>query len=69
MKCPYCGDEMQAGYLQSSRPLVWDPSVLGDVVAPETGNGGFYVTKGLFKRNCVKTAYCAHCELLITPLK
>ena len=69
MKCPYCGNEMQSGYLQSSRPLVWGPSVLEDSILPETENGGFYVTKGLFKHNCVTSYFCAECGLLLTPLK
>lgn len=63
--CPYCGKEMRAGYLQSSRYLVWDPEIKYGAILP--GKEGFCLTRKLFSENAVPSRYCEHCCLLITP--
>lgn len=44
MRCPYCEKEMELGYLQNARPILWDKEALEIIIAPKK-NRGFYVTK------------------------
>lgn len=37
MKCPFCGNEMQSGYLQSGRPFVWSEGKKVGPVIRKTG--------------------------------
>ena len=75
MKCPYCGTEMQAGYIPNgSQPVQWipegeRPSLISFSVA-EQGVPLINQFK-LFKANGYKAAahYCAKCRIIIAPTK
>ena len=68
MRCPYCDQEMELGYLQSARPILWDKEVLEIIIAPKN-NRGFYVTKKNFEPNHFEAYYCCDCNLLVSQLK
>ena len=64
MKCPYCGAEMEKGYVQSRSPIFWSeqkrlvkfPSRERDVGVAGGELAGFYV----------ESFYCRACNRLIT---
>lgn len=65
-KCPYCMSEMEPGFIQSSKFLIWDTVEAELFVLPSTN--GFRLTNGLFSKHSVKSNYCKKCGVLITPL-
>mgnify|MGYP000316814689 CR=1 FL=1 len=70
MNCPYCQQEMAAGYLQSSRMLVWDRKLLSDAITPAYGSDGMILTKRfhLSKAFAINAYYCEKCKLFLSPL-
>ena len=65
MKCPYCNLEMEQGYVQSQRPIVWStrkkriaiiPDSPTDIGVTGEGWGGCYA----------ESFYCRTCNKLIT---
>lgn len=68
MICPYCASTMMEGYLQSSRSLVWCQDELEGMIFPTKETGGFFVTRGIFKKNSIVAHYCVPCKLLLTFL-
>lgn len=69
MKCPYCGEETQEGYLQCSYALMWSPDILSSFILPR-GEHDFAVTdrKRLFHPHAVPTSFCPTCRVLISHL-
>lgn len=65
-KCPYCMSEMEAGFMQSSRAIIWDPEEAEVFILPTAG--GFRLTKGLVRKQSVPSSYCKNCGIFITPL-
>lgn len=70
MNCPYCQQEMAAGYLQSSRMLVWDRQLLSGAISPAYGSDGMILTERLhlFKAFAISSHYCKSCNVLISKL-
>lgn len=66
MQCPWCGEEMKDGYLQSSRTLVWSSIELSGFILPRE-EGDFRVSPSMFK-NIVPSKYCPHCGILISQI-
>ena len=68
MNCPYCGKQMQTGYLQSSRRIIWSPEKKeGIVMASNEGDINF--PSGIINGSCVESWHCAGCKKLITEVK
>ena len=73
MDCPYCGQAMEDGYLQSTSPFVWSRELKtiliradeeGDFLACNAGWPGWSDPRYL------STQYCRQCNLLLaTPPK
>ena len=70
MNCPYCQQEMAAGYIQSSRMLVWDRQLLSGAITPAHGSDGMILTKRfhLSKAFAINAYYCKSCNILISKL-
>ena len=68
VRCPYCKQEMEQGYIQSARPIIWDKEVL-EIIISLKKNRGFYVTKKNFDTNHFEAYYCCDCNLLVSQLK
>ena len=70
MNCPYCQQEMPAGYIQSSRMLVWDRGLLSGAITPAHGSDGMFLTKRflLSKAFAINANYCKSCNVLISKL-
>ena len=64
MKCPYCGEEMQTGYLQSARPVLWSPQKKKMMfLASEMED--VRITEGLWNGCFAVADYCELCEKVI----
>ena len=46
MTCPYCGGEMERGYIHKGGYIAWNPEER-DLGLPEREKGGFYAEKNL----------------------
>ncbi|MGI6766423.1 MAG: PF20097 family protein [Lentihominibacter sp.] len=66
MNCPYCGKEMEEGYLQAARGIFFGkkkhkisflPGQEDVKVAQDTGMGAF-----------ARSYYCGDCEIIITSM-
>lgn len=64
MTCPYCGGEMERGYIQSPAYLPWNPEPQ-DVGVPEKEKGGFYAEKDLFGMARLLSHYCPACNIFV----
>ena len=67
MKCPYCNEEMEKGYIKSSHLIHWGKEKnLGpgsnDINLINRSLGGF------FKGNFVESNYCGCCNKIIISL-
>ena len=67
MKCPYCGKELEAGYLKSSQRIFWGKErVLGfvrkDIRVTKNGLNGF------FEGHFAEAQYCSACQKIIVSL-
>lgn len=66
MKCPYCGAEMQEGWLQSTRPFFWGQEQTERfLVKPQKKKGEFYVSEGFWEGSFAPADYCEACKKLI----
>lgn len=70
MNCPYCQQEMAAGYIQSSRMLVWDRQLLSGAITPAHGSDGMILTERfhLSKAYAISAHYCEKCKLFLSML-
>lgn len=67
MNCPYCGNEMEAGWLTATSKIVWDTE-------PQSGieylsDKGFYLARTWIKPSTIRSFYCEDCEVVITRKK
>ncbi len=65
MQCPYCGKEMEEGYLSSRSPVFWSEGVSGLPIPTRSGEfllGGKLA--GLISRP--KAHLCRDCGVVIT---
>lgn len=67
MKCPYCGHEVEEGYVQSARTIVW--SVKKKAVFPSNGFSRADVpVTGMF--DAAQRAYlCRSCKKIVIDLE
>lgn len=61
---------MAAGYVQSSRMLVWDRQLLSGAISPAYGSDGMILTErlNLSKAYAINAYYCKSCNVLISKL-
>lgn len=67
MKCPFCGNEMQSGYLQSGRPFVWSEGKKVGPVIRKTGPD-VVVSEGFWVGCHARSEYCPDCKKIITSV-
>ncbi|MGE4213939.1 MAG: PF20097 family protein [Anaerotignaceae bacterium] len=68
MKCPYCNEEMELGYLQSARTISWSPKKHKFIFIPNEKKGELYMpTEGW--DSYVESYLCRKCNIVISPLK
>ncbi|MEA5085575.1 MAG: PF20097 family protein [Lachnospiraceae bacterium] len=67
MKCPYCNEEMELGYLQSSHSMFWGAEKHKHMFRPSAKKGELAMAINLW--GCyVETYLCKKCNVMISPL-
>ena len=64
MNCPYCGNEMEAGYLQGQSMILWDTELQDGIV--NLSDRGFFLARSWIKPSRIRSFYCGDCEVMIT---
>lgn len=68
MKCPYCKQPMQQGYLQSGQGFIWSPEKKEDIfIASKETDINF--RESIWKGCYAESWYCADCKKLITEVE
>ena len=65
MKCPYCQQQMQEGFLSSRSPVFWSEEVSGLPVPTRRGDVLLGGALGLAVRP--RAYLCRSCQTVITP--
>lgn len=67
MLCPYCGFEMESGYLQANYSVTWSTKVHPGSTEPMY-DGDFYLLKANWMKNNVNVPshFCPQCKVVIT---
>ena len=65
MKCPYCQQQMQEGFLSSRSPVFWSEEVSGLPVPTRRGDVPLGGALGLAVRP--RAYLCRTCKTVITP--
>ena len=63
MLCPFCNKEMQKGYLQSPRGIMWGPRKKLFISATKVDE--FYVSDSGFLGGIANSHYCSNCKKII----
>lgn len=64
MQCPFCGEEMERGYLKSSQRIHWGKEQkLGFIPDDIHLTKNFW--QGFFEGNFVEAYYCKQCKKMI----
>ena len=68
MKCPYCGKELESGFLKSSRWIHWGKEralgfVRKDIRVTKNGLDGF------FEGHFAEAQYCSACQKIIASIQ
>ena len=67
MLCPYCGEEMDKGFVQSARPIFWSVEKKKMFYLPSETKGDISIAKG--GNGCVKESYlCRKCKKIIIDI-
>lgn len=62
--CPYCGNEMQSGFLQSGKPIMWAEDEKSLSFLP-SGDSEYQVSRGLLEGCFAETYFCKNCDIFI----
>jgi len=65
MKCPYCGEEMREGWLESGKPILWVTEQDDGLLIPDREKGEFYVSEGFWQGAYAAAAYCGACKKIV----
>lgn len=67
MRCPYCNEEMENGYIKSSHLMYWGKEKeLGFILEDIKLVKNFW--KGILKGNFVNASHCSRCNKIIISL-
>jgi len=67
MLCPYCGKEMELGYVQSGRGFYWSSKKKGDGL-PNVNDGDIKFSKNFLLGTFLDAHICRSCGKLIANL-
>ncbi|WP_317856258.1 PF20097 family protein [Chakrabartyella piscis] len=65
MKCPYCNQEMEKGYVQSSHGVFWSKKKHKAMFQPNTGKDEFFIAHPTMCGAYKEADYCPNCEKII----
>ena len=63
MKCPFCGDEMRSGYLESTKPFYWSKQKSAIIIV-----GDVKISTGYLLGCYAESDYCTRCKKIITSV-
>ena len=72
MNCPYCGKDMEKGYIKSSRRLFWSRGGELETVDEndlKLSKGFLKSLKGFFVGFSVESEYCKDCKKIIMEVR
>jgi len=68
MTCPYCGKEMEQGYIKSAQRLFWSKEKeMGIEIKSVQLSQNFW--NGFFNGFFIESHYCTDCKKIITSIK
>lgn len=62
--CPYCGNEMHSGFLQSARPIIWAADEKS-LTFRASGDNEYQVSHGFWDGCFAETYFCKNCDIFI----
>ena len=66
MKCPYCGNEMINGFIQSSRGVFFATEEHSAWFLPNTSKGEFFISSNNWTApTCVASYHCSDCKKVV----
>ncbi len=66
MKCPYCGDEMESGFIKSGRSIYWGKEqVVDPLFYPDDIKVNKFSLGALFGGNYVEAYHCSSCKKIV----
>lgn len=68
MKCPYCGNEMSKGYLQSERTAFWSEQIKKFFITADVIND-IELTTTAWNGTYAEALICRDCKKLIMDIK
>ena len=68
MKCPYCNEEMENGYLKSNHTIRWGKDIEMGLITDDIRVNKFN-WREIFGGCVVDTYYCKDCKKMIVPLE
>lgn len=70
MLCPYCGNEMTPGFIQSQKPMVWNGKMTSFPSSGGLAAGSIELSDtALFKGAYVEAHLCRECRKIIIELE
>lgn len=69
MKCPFCHEEMEFGYVQSSNKIMWGKDKKSALFLPDEEKNEFYISKGILAGSFANAEYCSRCGKIIISLE
>ena len=64
MKCPWCGKEMDKGFVQSARPVIWSPDKK-KLFFSATTSDDFTISKGYWNGCFAEAYHCPKCKKVV----
>jgi DNA-directed RNA polymerase subunit RPC12/RpoP len=70
MKCPYCGETMELGYIPIPFALEWIPfGKEPRLIYKKDGSDGFRMDHSFFNAKKINTYFCRKCKKLVIDLE
>ena len=68
MQCPYCGNEMERGFVQSARPVFWSPEKKKVFFKPSLQED-FEISEGFWNGSFAESHFCRNCKKVILSVE
>lgn len=66
MKCPYCGEEMESGFIKSGRSIYWGKDEMVDpIYYPNDIKVNKFSLGDLFRGCTVEAYHCSSCKKIV----
>ena len=68
MICPKCGTEMESGYIQAGRLIIWTPEKHKLSLLPRSNEKDLVVAENFWTLATAPSYKCHQCSFLLTPI-